>query len=335
MDKHFEFELGTKIPNQQIVISDNVAEKRLWKENLLLARQLGNRKRSKAESIIRVIHRSHWATRKLAALSLHSDFTFRELTIDISRGHSADYIRILHLSDIHLDLEAPCAKGQSTFTESFYQFVTGLPKSALEADIAVITGDLQDRIGTPLSPTLISALGKTLKHLKCPIISVLGNHDSLNTYSQQNTSLLQQSCPYGFSTLINQICTVTKNNKPFLEIHGADDTHYYKTYGKLPQAEGNTPKLLLAHSPIIADEASSAGYQLCLSGHTHAGQIRIPGISSTRWMKQIHKDKHHGLWRVGEMFGYTSAGIGCSGLPIRLRTKPEIVKITVKLPKTK
>jgi predicted MPP superfamily phosphohydrolase len=79
-------------------------------------------------------------------------------------------------------------------------------------------------------------------------------------------------------------------------------------------------RLLLAHNPKLAPAAARAGWQVQLSGHTHAGQF-LPWTLVTRW---VHAPHFHGLSREGAMQVYVSAGTGTWGPPVRLGTTPEL-----------
>lgn len=65
-----------------------------------------------------------------------------------------------------------------------------------------------------------------------------------------------------------------------------------------------------------------------LSGHTHAGQIRLPGIGALvhPYLGELYE---MGLYRVGEMWLYTNRGIGCISEPVRFNCPPEVTKFTL------
>jgi predicted MPP superfamily phosphohydrolase len=79
-------------------------------------------------------------------------------------------------------------------------------------------------------------------------------------------------------------------------------------------------RLLLAHNPKIARLAEQAGFDLQLSGHTHAGQF-FPWTFVIHW---VHGPHAAGLSRRGRMWVYVSAGTGTWGPPVRLGTTPEL-----------
>ena len=86
-------------------------------------------------------------------------------------------------------------------------------------------------------------------------------------------------------------------------------------------------KLLLVHEPDYADEAP-AGFALQLSGHSHGGQVRVPGLPplhvpkySTHYPEGLQQGPHHPV--------YTTRGVGTTGLPIRLFCPPEVTVLTL------
>ena len=83
--------------------------------------------------------------------------------------------------------------------------------------------------------------------------------------------------------------------------------------------------MLLAHTPEIYGEAADAGIQLYLTGHTHAGQICLPWIGPLTLKAACPRAYTSGYWRHRAMQGYTTAGAGCSVLPVRFGCPPEIV----------
>jgi len=82
--------------------------------------------------------------------------------------------------------------------------------------------------------------------------------------------------------------------------------------------------------PEMADYADEAGYALYLCGHTHGGQICLPGGRSL--ITSLRRCRHaaSGLWSQGSMTGYISRGLGVSNPPIRFNTRGEVVLITLR-----
>jgi len=222
-----------------------------------------------------------------------------------------DGLKILHLSDIHLD-ERP---------DLFNSFHKLAEKEIPEVDLVVITGDISSySVGQDDNQHHI---GKQLKKLIAPIKSkygvklVLGNHDS--AYSVKYFE------EQGIDCLINEIDSLSIGEQ-FINIIGLDDIHYFYTPRVLEVLKSISKRdfnLLLLHSCELYKQAETAGIDLYLSGHTHAGQIAFPfGYAPIRHLK-FGRQFYKGLWKYNQMRGYTSAGLGTSGLPIRYNTQAE------------
>jgi predicted MPP superfamily phosphohydrolase len=97
--------------------------------------------------------------------------------------------------------------------------------------------------------------------------------------------------------------------------------------GKIP---ANEATILLAHEPDFADEASLLPIDLQLSGHSHGGQIWIPGIGAP-WLPPLSRKYPRGLYQIGKLTLYTNIGIGTIRAPIRINCPPEITLITLRV----
>ncbi|MFP4055062.1 MAG: metallophosphoesterase, partial [Phycisphaerae bacterium] len=88
--------------------------------------------------------------------------------------------------------------------------------------------------------------------------------------------------------------------------------------------------LAMVHSPEFYSQAAEAGVDLYLCGHTHAGQVCLPGGRAV--ITHLHRGKRYlqGLWKYRGMTGFTNSGAGCSGLPVRFFTRPEIAVLTLR-----
>jgi predicted MPP superfamily phosphohydrolase len=222
--------------------------------------------------------------------------------------------QILHLSDLHID-------GTEGLTEALLPVLGGL-----KPDLCVITGDYRfDDEGSceqiyPRMRSILSSISS--KH---GIFGILGNHDS----SEIAFALEDMGMPM----LINDAAEIRSGNASVWLI-GVDDPFRYRC-DDLASALASVPsqafKILLAHTPELYRESSDRGIDLYLCGHTHAGQIRLPCIGFLRNHANCPRSYAHGHWARGRMQGYTSAGVGCSMLPIRFNCPPELVLIELAL----
>ena len=83
------------------------------------------------------------------------------------------------------------------------------------------------------------------------------------------------------------------------------------------------------HEPDFADEYALDGrVSLQLSGHSHGGQVRLPGLGALVLPRYAQK-YDQGLYRVRDMWLYTNRGIGLIGPPVRFCCRPEVTEITL------
>jgi predicted MPP superfamily phosphohydrolase len=94
------------------------------------------------------------------------------------------------------------------------------------------------------------------------------------------------------------------------------------------------PQLLLSHNPDAFFEAASRGADLVLSGHTHGGQIRLPGLGAAITMSRYRLCDGHYTFAPGGASEpsqlVVSRGLGVVGLPLRLACPPEAVLLTLR-----
>ena len=246
----------------------------------------------------------------LAPVVRHLRVQFHELPPGL------DGFRILHLADLHVD-------ALDGLAEVVAERIRGL-----EADLCVMTGDyrfaLRGRCDNvyPRLRTILSSIQATHG-----VLGILGNHDEADMAPELEK--------LGIRMLVNDAVAVEREGSRFWVL-GVDDTHC-PAYSDLNAALSTVPtdgfKVLLAHSPEIYNEASLAGINLYLCGHTHAGQIRLPGGGALIVNATCPRSYTAGLWRHGSMLGYTSAGVGSALLPVRYNCPPEINVIELTKPR--
>jgi predicted MPP superfamily phosphohydrolase len=158
-----------------------------------------------------------------------------------------------------------------------------------------------------------------------PIIAVLGNHDHWNNADMVAGALVERGIP----VLRNQAQAIERGGQR-MWVAGIDDALEGKA--DLSQSTAKIPRtdatILLAHEPDFADYATRFPVDLQLSGHSHGGQVRVPGIGPVILPTMAHK-YHTGLNRVGGLQVYTSRGIGVINPPVRLNCLPEVSLITL------
>jgi uncharacterized protein len=90
------------------------------------------------------------------------------------------------------------------------------------------------------------------------------------------------------------------------------------------------PNVLLVHSPELIDEARDFGAGLYLCGHTHGGQICLPGSIPIITNAACSRRFIAGPWQDGPMAGYTHRGTGVSCVPVRFNCPGEVVVHTLR-----
>ena len=214
-------------------------------------------------------------------------------------------LRLLHLSDLHFDMDP----------QAIEQTINKL--AGLEYDVCVLTGDYRASTSGPIEH-LFPLIEPLAQALNGSIYAVLGNHDSIRMVPAMESM--------GIRILLNESIRLQKGEHS-LYIAGVDGAHYYRV-DNLEKASENIPQdassILLSHTPEIYRQAAHAGYRLMLCGHTHGGQICLPGGIPV--ILEVHCPRMFGkgVWCHEQMQGYTSRGIGTSIIPVRFNCPPEI-----------
>ena len=130
----------------------------------------------------------------------------------------------------------------------------------------------------------------------------------------------------GIRILLNE-CEAIWRADEAIYLAGIDDAHYYRI-DDIEKAAAEIPddafSILLSHTPEVYRQAAHTGFDLFLSGHTHGGQICLPGSIPITLSSVLPRRMGSGPWIYGEMKGYTSVGAGCAIVPVRINCLPEI-----------
>jgi len=257
-----------------------------------------------AHSIIRAALKLtglYWRARRNAGRVIvrHNDIVFRDLPPRF------DGFTILHLSDLHVDMsEAAMARLIELVGDMRY-------------DLCVLTGDYRGKTFGPFEAAL-DGVGRVRNHLKGPIYGVLGNHDTIQMVPGLEAM--------GIRMLLNE-CEVIARDDQRIFLAGVDDAHFYRMdnieKAAMPIPDGEF-SILLSHTPEIYRQAAHANFNLMLSGHTHGGQICLPGSIPIMLESSLPRRMGAGAWQHHNMTGYTSVGAGSSVVPVRLNCPPEI-----------
>ncbi|MEM9104129.1 MAG: metallophosphoesterase [Pseudomonadota bacterium] len=237
-------------------------------------------------------------------------------------------LRIAVLSDLHACrfwMDAPRIKGIVAQT------------NALEPDLVLLLGDYVSAIWPKLKSNIpLETWSTAVAKLTAPMgrFAVLGNHDC-RFGAQRITKALEDAgvpvlhntaiqlrTPAGARFWIGGLGDQKAHRVSRGRYQGADDFD-----GTASQVRGDTdPFILMAHEPEIF-QSTSGRVDLLLSGHTHGGQVRLPGIGSLYTPSHMPKSHVYGHVFDGNRQMIVSGGLGCSRLPLRFLMPPEIVMI--------
>jgi len=219
-------------------------------------------------------------------------------------------LRIVQISDLHVG---------PTIGYRYLRRVVRMAND-LAPDLIALTGDIVDgsvaRLARDVSPLA------DLRPLQSAFL-VLGNHD----YYSGASAWASHFQSMGLTVLLNEHAIFNRGAARLIVGGVTDPAARIYNPQQMPRPDlaagtalGPAFRLLLAHNPSLAPLGQKAGFDLQLSGHTHAGQF----FPWTLAVRLIHTHHVAGLSREGRMWVYVSAGTGSWGPPIRFGTMPEL-----------
>ena len=215
-----------------------------------------------------------------------------------------DGFTILHISDLHVELSAGAMQSMCEQLQR------------IRYDICVVTGDFRAGYG-PFQSTL-EGVARVRESIRSPVYGVLGNHDTVRMVPGLEAM--------GIRMLLNESEPIVCDGHTLFVV-GIDDAHSYRAHN-IEKAISQIPEkafsILLSHTPEVYQHAAHAGFRLMLSGHTHGGQICLPGGIPIRLDAVLPRRMGSGAWNYEEMHGYTSVGAGTCIVPVRFNCPPEI-----------
>lgn len=222
-------------------------------------------------------------------------------------------LRVAFLTDIH----------HGPYTE--LEFVAQIVRTtlALQPDLILLGGDycLRDR-------KYIAPCFDVLRMLSAPlgVYGVLGNHDHRHGLDDTRAGMRRA----GIAELTDRGVWLTRRADR-LRLCGVDDMWYGKP--DVTAAAGDASRedavLLLSHNPDVAETLTDRRVGLVLSGHTHGGQVIVPGMTNP-FIPSRYGDKYaHGRVEAPATTVYVSRGLGLTGLPVRYNCPPELTLLTL------
>ena len=229
----------------------------------------------------------------------HNSFALKHLPVEF------EGFILLQLSDLHLDMadDIPAAISQAI--------------RELDYDVCVITGDLRARTYGDYQAAL-NGMQALRQAIDKPVYAVLGNHDSIRMVPDLERMDIHM--------LLNEAIAIEKAGR-VIYLAGIDDPHYYRADNlervteQIPDGEVS---ILLSHSPEIYRHAAYTDFDIMLSGHTHGGQICLPGGLALSYNARCARSVCKGAWQYEQLQGYTSVGAGSCVVDVRLNCPPEV-----------
>ncbi len=218
-------------------------------------------------------------------------------------------LRVVQLSDLHADGVFGTAQRLAWWNRT---------ARSLRPDLIVLTGDFITH-----HPRWAADLRAGLQGLQAPlgVFAVLGNHD----YWVSAPAVMDALASQGIRVLRNQVVLV-RRGAGALALAGLDDVmeNHHDLARVVAALPPQGPALLLAHEPDIADQVAATGrFAWQLSGHSHGGQVCLPGIGPIV-LPPYGQRYPRGWYRVGPMLLYTNRGLGMVPPRVRFGCPPEM-----------
>ena len=245
-----------------------------------------------------------WQLRRSLTLS-EADVAVAELPAGF------DGAKLLFISDIHAGPFVSVPVLRSTFERLL----------SVEPDVVLLGGDLVNaRVRE------FDSHREAFEVLRAPlgVHAVLGNHDHYSRRAEHLRRLVEGA---GIEVLHNRSVQLRRKGDE-LTLAGVDDLVLGTSDLDAALASARSPTVLVSHNPDLLFEAERRGVALMLSGHTHGGQIRIPGLPVLVRQSRFRLDE--GRYRAGQTELVVSRGIGAVGLPWRVHCSPEALLIRLR-----
>jgi predicted MPP superfamily phosphohydrolase len=244
------------------------------------------------------------------------------LTVETDRfPENVEPIRILHISDLHVER---LTRREEMLLELLEE---------VQADLILITGDYLN-----LSYVRDKEAHSHVRRLLSQISAPLGVYATLGSPPVDEREIVPELfADLPIHLLVNEWEEIKLADGRGLVLLGIDCSHHLPTdRQRLDQlvkvSPNHFPNVLLYHAPDLMPEAVGYDIDLYLCGHTHGGQVRLPGVGAILTSSQLGKKYEMGLYRDGRTHLYVSRGVGLEGLSaprVRFLAPPEVTLINI------
>jgi predicted MPP superfamily phosphohydrolase len=250
------------------------------------------------------------------AMTLDRALTVAEAEIPIANLPAPfEGTRLLFVSDVH----AGPFLSQGALARAFAGLAT------LNADVVIHGGDIATSNVREILPH-----AEAVSRLTAPLgaFAVYGNHDH---YTGDLAGVANFFDAHGARVLNNDAVALSRGGAR-LALAGIDDWNFGRpdldvALAQAARVAPGAPVVLISHNPDALLDAAARGVSLTLSGHTHGGQVRIPGRPVLVRMSRYRLDEGRFVHRGAQLV--VSRGLGVSGIPLRIACAPEALLITL------
>jgi uncharacterized protein len=231
-----------------------------------------------------------------------------------------DGLSILLVTDLHTGPFLPRAALRRVFDRLL----------GLRPELILLGGDLASARAEEIDANREAFVALSAARPPLGVFAVLGNHDH---YTGDPHGVRRRLEATGVAVLHNR-SVVLRRGAGHVVLAGIDDLHAGEPdlqralAGEHPPG---APVVLLSHNPDVFFEAARRGVALVLSGHTHGGQMRLPGLPVLVRMSRYRLDE--GRYETGGAQLVVSRGLGVTGLPFRFACPPEAVLLRLRRPR--
>jgi len=243
-------------------------------------------------------------------------FEWNQYTLPFSRSRDDVPLRMVHLSDLHAGTD---------WLEGYDAILSAVRDS--QPDVVLFTGDFVDKQADPTPASAIGARFFKGISARLGVFGVLGNHDP--------AWLGERLVDWGITHLDHASATISVGGRD-VEIIGLPGTHrdtlradYIQSLEKAPPRSTNQLRIILAHFPDLIRSVEQLRPDLFLAGHTHGGQICLPGRIPILRHAALPRHLCTGVHRYQRSWLIVNRGIGFTGVPLRLFCPSEIIEIIV------
>lgn len=225
----------------------------------------------------------------------------QQVTIE---GRVKSELRVLHISDLHIETDA--APWEKWLADTV---------SRLSPDMIFITGDIL-QIGNEDG----ACLKRVTKNFKPPLgVYACAGYDNLAVLKPVDTNIVY----------LQDSDAIVRHDSDLIAVAGSPRTRLLVRSNLFGNADVG---IVIEHTPDYTEAAISASADLYLCGHTHGGQVRIPFWGAIITLSRTGKKYESGLYRAGGMFIHTSRGLGLEPRPapqVRFFCRPEATLIKI------